>query len=163
QPVAGTWHHRFADVAGDIAHDDRLYRAERLLPADGQHGHGEPRALKDSVVLGVLRERAEVREPGPHRARLRVLSRVEVACGLVWLAWIAREGIPDAIQIDALAPSHQTLGVGTPKREVPQRRGAHDVVPGGDARERRIHDHEPLDLVRVTRRVRIRDHDADVV
>src|SRR4029450_5992331 len=100
----------FADVGGDIAHDNRLRRAEGLLPADSQYGHGESRALEDPVVLDVLRKRGELSKPGAHGAGFGVLRRVIRACGLVRPARIARECIPDAVQIDALAPADETLG-----------------------------------------------------
>ncbi len=46
---------------------------------------------------------------------------------------------------------------------MPQRRISHDVIPGRDTRDRRVHDHKAFDLVRVARRIGVGDHDADIV
>jgi hypothetical protein len=51
-------------VNRDIPHHGRLGRAERLLTTDCQDGHGQPGPLEDPVVLNILRQGGEPREPG---------------------------------------------------------------------------------------------------
>ena len=46
--------------------------------------------------------------------------------------------VPKTIEINALAALHQARGVGTPKRKVPERMAAHDIVPRSHARQRSV-------------------------
>jgi hypothetical protein len=58
-------------VNRDIPHHGRLGRAERLLTTDCQDGHGQPGPLEDPVVLNILRQGGEHREPGFPSSRAR--------------------------------------------------------------------------------------------
>lgn len=43
------------------------------------------------------------------------------------------ELVPEAVQVDALAASHQTLHVRAPEAKVPQQGSLQDLIPGADA------------------------------
>ena len=77
--------------------------------------------------------------------------------------WIRRQLVPEAVEIDALAPSDQPLHVGSAEVEMPEQRAADDVVPITDAGQRRI-DHDPAgNAVAILRREGVAHHVADVV
>ena len=84
-------------------------------------------------------------------------------CGLVDLRRVARELVPKAIEIDARASRHEPLGIRAPERKVPEQGIAHDLVPGRDAGNRRIHDHQLLRPVGIAGGIGIGDHGADIV
>ena len=46
---------------------------------------------------------------------------------------------------------------------MPQRGAPHDLVPGPDAREWRVHDDPARDAIRILRRERIAHHVADIM
>ncbi len=163
EPVAGVGHDSFSHVNGDVSHDDGLGCAKGFASADGEYGHGEFGLLKDFVVFHILREGFEVSEARAHGAGFGVLGGVELSRRFVGLCGTGAEVIPDAVEIDALAALHETLFLRTPEGEVPELVVFYDVVPGGDARQRSVHDDQTLDLIGVERGVGVSDHDADVV
>src|ERR1700736_6365506 len=79
------------------------------------------------------------------------------------LGRIARELVPEAVKIDPFATRDQPFSIGATEGEMPERRTAHDLVPGRNARHRGIHHYQPVGLVTVTGSVRISDHRADIV
>ena len=58
------------------------------------------------------------------------------------MRWIGGELVPEAVEINALATSHQALHVGPAEAEMPEQRILQNVVPWPDARHWRIHHHE---------------------
>src|SRR5580765_5067560 len=98
-----------------------------------------------------------------HRAGSRVDPGVMATGRFVDLRRVARELVPETVEVDALAAGDQTLGVRAAEVEVPQRGQAHNLIPRRDAGHRRIYHNQAACLVRIARRVGIRDHRADVV
>ncbi len=76
---------------------------------------------------------------------------------------ICRELIPEAVEVDALAPGHEPLLVRAVKIEMPGLRVAELRRPIADARQGRIDDDPARDAGGILRRQRIADHVADVV
>ena len=115
------------------------------------------------VVDGVLVEGLELLEPGVHGTGPGVQSRVMRARSLGELLRIGRELVPKTIQIDPLTAGDQAFGVRSPEREMPERVVADDVVPGADARQRRIDDDEPADPRGILGGQRIPHYVPDIV
>jgi hypothetical protein len=76
---------------------------------------------------------------------------------------IGRKLVPEAVEIDALAPLHQTLDIRSAEIEMPQRRASDDLIPRPDARKRSIHGDPSADAIRVLGSEGVADHVADVV
>jgi hypothetical protein len=99
----------------------RHCRAERFLTPDRQHRHpqtgtcGKPRA----VIGRVLVEGGELREAGMHGAGQRIELSVMDPCRLAEAGRIGRELVPEAIEVDALAPGQKSLHVGSAEAEMP--------------------------------------------
>lgn len=163
EPVAGVGDDGFANVDGDVAHDDDLGCADGFRSAYGEDGHGEFRAGEDFVVFCVLGEGFEVLETSVHGSGFGVLGGVELSRGFVGLGGAGAEVVPDAVEVDALAALYEAVFVGTPEGEVPEPVVFDDVVPGRDAGEGRVHDDEAVDLVGVEGGIGVGDHDADVM
>src|SRR5262249_53691849 len=71
--------------------------------------------------------------------------------------------VPEAIEIDALAPGDQALHVRAAKAEMPQQRILQDLLPGSDPWQRRIDQHETLDPLGMLDGKGEGNHVADVV
>ena len=98
----------------------------------------------------------------PRTARSRRASRPaarrashNVRASFAERARIGGELVPEAIEIDALAPGDQPLHVRPAEAEMPQQRVLEDLVPRADAWHRRIHHDEARDARRVLRGERI--------
>src|SRR5215470_2181212 len=132
-PMSGAWDDSLMDVTGGETHDGGHRRAERLLAAHGQYWHREfPLREEGPIIDGVLIERRELREASVHGARQRVELRIVIACGFTEPARVRGELVPEAIEIDALAPRDQPLHVRTAKAEMPQQWIPQDLLPGAD-------------------------------
>ena len=75
---------------------------------------------------------------------------------------VGQNSFQNRSRVDALAALHQALHVGPPKRKC-QRRSLEDLVPGADAGDRRVHQHQVGDAVRLFGDEGVGDHVADVV
>ena len=80
----------------------------------------QPRATNDAVVDGILVERRELREAGPHCSGPRVELRVVAPRCFGKARGIRREFEPETVEIDALTPGHQPFHVRAAEAEVPQ-------------------------------------------
>ena len=138
------------DVAGGEAHDGRHHRAERLLAADRQHRHGQlALAGEEGAVVGrILIEGRELREAGMHGAGQGVELGVVLARGLRECGRGRRKLVPEAVEIDALAPRDQPLHVRSAEAEVPEQRVLQDFLPRTDAGQRRVDQDEARDARR---------------
>ena len=76
---------------------------------------------------------------------------------------VGREVVPEVLEVGALAPRHERERGLAVEVEVPEVAHQPDVLPGPDAGQERIHQHDPLDLLGELGRVRVRHHQADVV
>ena len=83
--------------------------------------------------------------------------------GLVDLRGVAGELVPEAVEIDALASRDEPLGIRAAEGEMPEQGMAHEVVPGGDAGNRRIHHHQFSVCVGIAGGIGIGDHGAEIV
>src|SRR5258707_1336452 len=76
---------------------------------------------------------------------------------------IGGEFVPEAVEIDPLAPGDQPFFIRAPKGKMPQRVAARDLVPGPDSGQRRIQQREFGDAVGILGGEGIADHIADVM
>jgi hypothetical protein len=118
--VAGVRDYADRDVAGDKTQLVRHARAEGFFGADGEHRHRDLAALGEQrlVVDRILAERTELFERVVHRMRPRIERGVVLTGLLIDPLRIRREFIPEAVQIDPLAPLYQPLLIGTAEIEV---------------------------------------------
>src|SRR5580700_6047069 len=100
QPMSRPFHNGFLNIGRNVAHDYGLQRTERLLATHSQHGDRQLSLFEDLVVLRVLRESGELRKARSHSSWLCVGRREKVSRGLIWLAGIAGEVIPNAVKIN---------------------------------------------------------------
>src|SRR5438445_9994261 len=161
--MTGSRDDRLLYVDRHVTHDHCLQRTERLLPADSQDGHREFHLLENFVVCRIGGECGELREASPHASGLCVGGCEEISGSFVGFRWIAREIVPDSVEIDALATCDKPLCVGTVEVEMPDARIQENRVPRLDAGNGRVHHHQTVNLVRVGRSVGVSDHVADVV
>ena len=75
--------------------------------------------LEDFVVLRILRKRSELREAGSHSSRLSISGGEEISSGFIRFAQIAREVVPDPVEINAFAALDQPLRIRSMKVEMP--------------------------------------------
>src|SRR5690348_18343904 len=76
---------------------------------------------------------------------------------------IGREIVPEMLEVDALAAGHELerrLAVEVEMPLVAKQENARGIA---DAGQERVHQRNALDVVRILRRVRVRDHEPDVV
>src|SRR5262245_2285168 len=78
-------------------------------------------------------------------------------------ARVRRKLVPEAIEIDTLAPGDQALHVGAAKAEMPQQWVLEKLLPGPDPRQWRIDQHESLDPFGMQGGKGEPNHVADVV
>src|SRR5579859_5149236 len=161
--MAGASDDCLSNICRHVAHDNRLERTKRFLSADCQYGHRQLHLLEDFVVLCVLRKGSKLGEPSSHTTRLGVSCRKEVSCSLIGFGRIGCEVIPYAIKVDALTASHQPFRVGPMKVEVPNSGVQENLRPGLDPRNRCVHHHQSLNLIRVDCCVCVGHHVADVM
>ncbi len=83
--------------------------------------------------------------------------------GLVDLRAVGCELVPEAIQINALAPGDEPLGIRAAEGEMPEERIADEVVPGWYAWNWSIHHDQLFGLVGIAGRISIGNHIADIV
>src|SRR6266436_6482959 len=110
-----------------------------------------------------LRECGELRKTRSHSSRLRVGRGEKVSRGLVWLAWITGEVIPNAIKIDTFPARDQPFRVRSVKVEMPDTRALQYFAPWIDSRNRRVHYDQPFYFIRIHCGVCISHHVSDVV
>ena len=67
------------------------------------------------------------------------------------------------LEINPLAPCHQRQRRLAVEMEMPEIAQQKDAVPVAHAGQERLHQHQPIDLVRVLRRVAIGHHQPDAV
>src|SRR4029077_16830655 len=138
-------------------------RTKRLLSADSQYGHRQLHPLENFIILCVLGKRRELGEPSPHSAWLCISGGKEISGRLVRLGQIASEVIPNSIEVDALAASHEPFGIRTMKIEMPNTGVQQNLLPRLDAWNRCVHYNQPLNFVRIHCSVGVSPHIADVV
>src|SRR5207249_5128172 len=102
-----------------MTHDHCLEGTEGLLSTHRHHRHCQLRLFEDLVVLGILRERGKLREPGAHSTWLRVSGRKEISGGLVRLTRIAGKVIPYPVKVDTLSACHQPFRIRSMEVKVP--------------------------------------------
>src|SRR5437868_5615257 len=163
QPMPGARNDRFLNLARDVPHDHRLKRTKRLLSADSQDGHRQLHALKNFIILYVLGKRGELGEASSHSAWLRISGGKEISGRVVRLGGIASEVIPNPIEVDTLAASHESFGIRAVKIEMPNSGVQQNLLPRFDAWNRCVHYNQPLNLVRIRCRVGVSHHVSDVV
>ena len=158
-------HDAFGDVVRGEAHDGRHHRAEGFFAADGQHRHGELALLgkEGLVVERILIEGGELREAGMHGAGQGIEFGVMLARGLGEGRGRGGKLVPEAVEIDALAPGDQPLHVRSAKAEVPQQRVLQDFLPRADAGQRRVDEDEARHTLRMLDGKGVADHVADIV
>src|SRR6266446_10865744 len=98
-----------------------------------------------------------------HRARPRIQFGIMLARRFVEHLGIVGKLVPETVEINAFPALYQTLGIRTPKREMPERVAARDFFPRPDAGQRRVYDDEFCDEAGIFRGERIADHIADVM
>src|SRR3989449_5928626 len=76
---------------------------------------------------------------------------------------IRREFVPEAVEIDPLAPHDQPFHIWAAETEVPEQRTRQDLVPWTDARHRSIQEGEFRDTSRLAGCEGVADHVSDVV
>ena len=76
---------------------------------------------------------------------------------------VGREVVPEVLEVGPLAPRHERERGLAVEVEVPEVAHQPDVLPGPDAGQERVHQHDALGLLRELGRVRVRHHQADVV
>jgi hypothetical protein len=76
---------------------------------------------------------------------------------------VGGEVVPEMLEVDALASGDEFQRRLAVEVEVPLVAQQPYRLPVADAGQERVHQHDAFDLVRILRRVRIRDHQADVV
>src|SRR5260370_32888757 len=111
----------------------------------------------------MLGERRKLREPRPHSTGLRISGGEKIPSSLVGLTRIAGKVIPNPVEVDTLPACHQPFGIRSMKVEVPNSGILENLGPGVNARNWRVHNHQLLNLVGVSRGVGVCDHVADVV
>src|SRR3984885_2804688 len=163
QPMSGASNHCFSNIGCYVTHDDGLQRAEGLLSADGKHRHRELLLLKDLIVLGILRERGKLCEPGSHPSWLCVGCCEEVSGGFVRFPRIGRKIVPNSVEVDAFTSLHEPLCIGPVKVEVPDAGILQNFAPGINSRNWSIHHYQPFNLVWIGSSIRICHHVSDIV
>ena len=162
--MAGLGDHHLPHVLGRGAHHDGHGRPEGGGAADRQHRHRQLAAGEEGlVVLRILVEGGELFEAGMHGAGQGVERGVVLARSLAEAGRVGGELVPEAVEVDPLPPRHQAFRIRPLEGEMPERPAADDLLPRADAGQRRVHDGEAGDPLRVLRRQRIADHVADVV
>ncbi len=131
QPMPRIWNHHLRHIGGGGAHDDRHGRTEGLFAADGKDRHGQfTRRDEGLIVDRILVEGLELFERGMHGALAGVEFRVMLPRLFVKALRIGGEFVPEAVEIDPLAPGDQPFFIRAPKGKMPQRVAACDLVPG---------------------------------
>src|SRR6266705_938317 len=161
--MPGSWYDRLLNVYRHVTHDDRLQCSERLLPTNSQDGHRQFHLFEDFVVFHIGGECCELREASPHASGLCVGGCEEISGGFVRLRRIAREIVPDSVEVDALPTCDKPLGIRTVEVEMPDARILENRAPRLDAGNGSVHYNQTLNSVRVHRGVGVSDHVADVV
>src|SRR5580704_11495146 len=72
QPVSRASNDLLLHVGRYMTHDHSLQGTEGLLSANRHHRHRQLRLFEDLIILRILRESSELREPGPHSTRLSI-------------------------------------------------------------------------------------------
>src|ERR1700733_15498939 len=72
QPMSRTCDYFFLHIGRNMTHDHSLLGTEGLLSTNRHHWHRQLRLFEDLIVLRILREGCELREPCPHSTRLRI-------------------------------------------------------------------------------------------
>src|SRR5215469_14703842 len=137
--------------------------AKGLLTSYSQYRHGQLRLLENLVVFGVLGESCELSKTGAHSAGLGVGRCKEVSGGFIRLAAVAREVIPDTVEIDALAASDKPLCVGAVKMEMPDAGIEQDFIPRLNSGDRSVHYDEAFDFIGIKGSVGVTHHVSNVV
>ena len=73
------------------------------------------------------------------------------------------KNVPEIIEVNALPSLHQLFGLFARETEMPQTWRIVDALPSGDAGKKRIHHHQLLRRRRKLRRVRVRNHQSNIV
>src|SRR5690242_2860934 len=118
-----------------MTHDHSLHGTEGLLSTYRHHRHRQLR-LFENLVFGILGERSELSEAGPHSAWLRVGGGKEISGGFVRLTRIAGKITPYPVEVDALPACHQPFGIRSMEVEVPNPGIQENLVPGINPRDR---------------------------
>src|SRR5204863_3613133 len=112
----------FLNVFRGEAHDRRHRRAEGLLPAYRIDRHLQLAALGEEglVVDRILIKSGELREARMHGARQSIELGIMFARFFAEAAAVGGEFVPEAVEIDALAPGDEALHIGSAEAEMPQ-------------------------------------------
>src|SRR5205807_3298235 len=101
------------------------------------------------VVGGVLAEYSKLLEGIVHRMRPCVQGSKVLPRMFFDPLGVSGQLVPEAIEVDELPATHQTLLVRTPEIEVPQHWAANDVVPIAYSGQRCIDHHPARDPERI--------------
>src|ERR1700689_3577592 len=96
-------------------------------------------ARENFIVPCILGKRCELCKSSPHSPWLRVSGGKEISGRFVRFGGIAREVIPNSIEVDALTPSHEPFCIRTMKIEMPDSRVQQNLLPRLDPRNRCVH------------------------
>ena len=148
QPVGRGWDDGARDIVGDELHEQLHHRSAGRFTAEGKDRDRELSLFKERPVVDrILREGGELREASSHRSRRCVESCVVLTHLLAERARVRGKVVPEVVEVDAFSARHEPLHVRTAETEVPRLGVVGDLLPGPDARQRRLHRDPPCDAV----------------
>src|SRR5206468_11087968 len=110
-PMTRVRYDPFLNVLRGEAHDRRHLRAEGFLPADRIDRHLQLATLGEEglVVDRILIKSGELREARMHGARHGIELGIMLTRFFAEAAAVGRELVPEAVEINALAPGDEAL------------------------------------------------------
>src|SRR5260370_7530578 len=141
-----------------MTHDHSLKGTEGLLSTYRHHRHRQLGLFEALIVFRILGERGKLSEPRPHSTGWRISGGEKIPSSLVGLTRIAGKVIPNPVEVDTLPACHQPFGIRSMKVEVPNSGILENLGPGVNARNWRVHNHQPLNLIGLNRGFAVSNH-----
>src|SRR6202040_2764997 len=138
--------------------------AGSLFPRQHKHRHRQGCLSKAGEILRILFERPKVLEAGAHAAPPGICFRVNPAVPLRHrMRRVGGEIVPEMLEVDAFATMYKRERRLTVKMEMPKIPHQPYVAPVSYPRQEGVHQHDPIHLARILRRIGVRNHQTDVV